>query len=262
MSITVKPSTKWDLERFIYSDPALSETERFVALQVLKTLDNKFRPKIYGLMSQALIGYRVHVWRETVNRAIRQLVILGYFRASWVSVPRATKQGIKGVTRVMCELGPVLRRLVDYGRSDGNVSAGHARGVTVPHPSPAPPGRPGTVGSEVVANSTDRTGEPTGNSARFKRETLGKWPRLAGKQQPTPIPPRFAELAELERAAIRRGNELEFGFDSEEFAELTDDEDTARDYAARIAGARRRAADQAALGHRNQPRRRPPRSRR
>jgi hypothetical protein len=262
MSITVTPSTKWDLERFIYSDPALSETERFVALQVLKTLDNKFRPVKSGLLSQALIGYRVHVWRETVNRAVRRLVFLGYFTASWVSVPRATAQGIKGVTRVMHGLGPVLRKLVDKNISSRTVPAGQTHGVTVTHPSPAPPGRPGTVGSEVVAKSTDRRGGPDENSARFKRETLGKWPRLAGRQQPTPIPPRFAELAELERAAIRRGNKLEFGFDSTEFAELVDDEDTAREYAARLAGARRRAAASVALEHRHQPRRRPPRSQR
>jgi len=262
MSVTVTPSTKWDLERFIYSDPALSETERFVALQLLKTLDNKFRPVRSGLMSQALIGYRVHVWRETVNRAVRRLVFLGYFTASWVSVPRATKQGIKGVTRVLHQLGPVLRKLVEKNRSSGDVSAGQPRGVTVTHPSPTPPGRPGTVGSEVAANSADRTGEPPGNSARFKRETLEKWPRLAGRQQPTPTPPRFAELAELERAAIQRGNKLEFGFDSAEFADLIDDEDTAREYAARLAGARRRAAERAVPEHRNQPRRRPPRSKR
>lgn len=262
MSVTEKPFTKWDLERFIYSDPALSETERFVALQILKTLDNKFRPVDAGLMSQSLIGYRVHVWRETVNRAVRQLRALGYFVMSWVSVQRRTLQGIKGVTRVKCELGPVLRRFVEKRRSKTGVSAGQTHGVTVPHPSPAPPGRPGTVGSEVAANSADRTGEPPGNSARFKREILDKWPRLAGRQQPTPVPPRFAELAELERAAIRRGNKLEFGYDSEEFAELTDDEDAARDYAARLAGARQRAADQSALEHRNQPRRRPPRSQR
>src|SRR5579859_2915789 len=166
MSVTVTPSTKWDLERFIYSDPALSETERFVALQLLKTLDNKFRPVRSGLMSQALIGYRVHVWRETVNRAVRRLVFLGYFTASWVSV--------------LHQLGPVLRKLVEKNRSSGDVSAGQPRGVTVTHPSPTPPGRPGTVGSEVAANSADRTGEPPGNSDRFKRETLEKWPRLAG----------------------------------------------------------------------------------
>jgi len=77
MSVTVKPSTKWDLERFIYSDPALNGVERFVALQILKTLDNKFRPVKAGLMSQALIGWRVHAWRETVNRAVRKLVTLG-----------------------------------------------------------------------------------------------------------------------------------------------------------------------------------------
>lgn len=254
MSIIAKPSTKWDLERFIYSDPALNGVERFVALQILKTLDNKFRPVRSGLMSQALIGYRVHAWRETVNRAVRKLVILGYFRKTWISVPRATRQGIKGVTRVWCELGPVLRRLVDYGRSDGKVSAGQPHGVTGNHPSPAPPGRPGTVGSQVIANSADRTGDANGNSAQFKRETLEKWPRLAGtRPAPTPTPPPYAELAERQREAIARGNRLEFG--TEEAAELADDE-----YTARLADARRRQA--AELGHRQQPRRRPPRSHR
>jgi len=263
MRVTVTPSTKWDLERFIYSDPALNGVERFVALQILKTLDNKFRPVRAGLMSQALIGYRVHAWRETVNRAVRKLVILGYFRASWVSVPRATKQGIKGVTRVMCELGPVLRRLVDYGRTDDRVSPGQPRGVTGTHPSPTPPGRPGTVSGEVVAKSADRSGEPPENSARFKRETLSRWPRLAGSKPRdvtalrSHLPIGLARDHDAYRAHLAE-LDTELGLAG---PELSADEDEARYLEAR----RRKAAayrDELARLERHQPRRRPPRSHR
>jgi hypothetical protein len=105
----------------------------------------------------------------------------------------------------------------------------------------------------VIAKSADRTDNASGNSARFKRETLDNWPRLAGERpKPTPTPPPYAELADRQAAAIALGNRLEFG--SEEELELADDE-----YAARVADARRRMAE---LGHRQQPRRRSPRSRR
>lgn len=253
MSLTSHPCSKWDVERFIYTDPALSTTERWVAVQILKSLDNKFRPVTGALMSQALIGYRLHKWRETVNRAVRKLVILGYFRTSWVSVNRSTVQGIKGVTRVMCELGPVLRRLVETGRTDGSVSAGQPRGVSSPHPSPTPPGRPMTAGDAVLAKSADRMSGSRENDADFKRKTLDRWPRLAGKPQATPAPPRFEDLAERQRAAIARGEELGLGAD-----ELSADE-----YAARWHDRARRGADQlrARLTGRVQPRRLP-RSRR
>lgn len=248
-TLTRSPLTKWDLERFVYGDPALNSTQRFVAIQVLKTLDNKFRPRESGLMSQALIGHRIARWRETVNRALRHLVVLGYFRTSWVSVNRETAQGIKGVTRVMCELGPVLRRLVETHRSDGRVPAGKARGVTLSHPSPTPPGDPGTVSGSVIAKSEDRNSGPSEISASFKRKTLAEWPRLAGKPQRTPVPPAFAELAALQAAALER--DIELGLEG--YLELSDDE-----YAARIADKRRRAdqAARAALEGRNQPRRR------
>lgn len=251
-TVTPNPCSKWDVERFIYTDPALSTSERWVAVQILKTLDNKFRPVRSALMSQALIGYRLHKWRETVNRAVRKLVVLGYFRTSWVSVNRATVQGIKGVTRVMCELGPVLRRLVETGRTDGTVSAGQPRGVTSPHPSPTPPGGPGTVGSSVIAKSADRTSGASETDADFKRKTLERWPRLAGKQQPTPAPPRFAELAERQRAAIQRGDELAGA----------DDELSADEYAARIQDRRRRGAERIRAGLTRVQPRRLPRSRR
>lgn len=258
MSVTLKPFNKWDLERFIYSDPALNSTERFVAIQVLKSLDNRFRPVRAGLMSQSLIGYRVARWRETVNRSLRKLVILGYFSTSWVSVPRSTAQGIKGVTRVLCELGPVLRKLVENRSLKPGVFAGQARGVTVSHPSQALPGHPGTVGSEVIAKSADRTSGPSENHADFKRKTLEQWPRLAGKQQPTQTAAPFAELAERQRAAIARGDELEIS-EQEELARLADrgrriiSSATTR----RLAGLRDELA-----ARRNQPRRTPPRSQR
>lgn len=252
-TVTPAPFSKWDLERFIYGDPALNSTQRFVAIQVLKTLDNRFRPRESGLMSQALIGYRVRRWRETVNRALRHLVALGYFRTSWVSVNRPTAQGIKGVTRVMCELGPVLRKLVEKNTSNGHVSAGKAHGVTLSHPSPTPPGDPGTVGGPVIANSADRKSGASEISAQFKRKTLADWPRLAGRQR-TPVPAAFADLAALQAAALER--DLELGLEA--YLELSDDE-----YEARIADKRRRAdqALRAELAGRNQPRRRP-RSRR
>lgn len=244
MSVARAPLSKWDLERFVYTDPALSTTERWVAVQILKTLDNKLRPVNAGLMSQTLIGYRLHKRRESVNRALRKLVVLGYFRTRWITVQRATAQGVKGVTRVLAELGPVLAGLVEKRRSRDAVSAGKPRGVTSPHPSPTPPGHPGTVSGSVIANSADRKGEGD-DSARFKRETLDQWPRLAGSRpKPTPAPPRFAELelrtdgAELDSATQMSGDE----------------------YEARVAAARERQR-LAELARRNQPRRLP-RSRR
>lgn len=248
MSVTRTPFTKADLERFIYTDPALSTTERWVAVQILKTLDNRFQPVTGRLMSQALIGYRLNKWRESVNRAVRKLVILGYFHATWVSVDRATKQGIKGVTRVLHELGPVLRKIVENQNIKPGVFPGQPRSVISHHPSPTPPGSPGTVGDYVIAKSADRNSGALENLADFKRKTLEQWPRLAGKQRGTPIPASFAELAELERAAIARGDQLAGTGPDEEML-------TADEYAARLQDARRRA------GERNQPRRSPRRHR-
>lgn len=256
-SLTRKPFSKWDLERFIYADPALSTSERWVAVQILKTLDNRFRPVESGIMSQALIGFRIHKWRETVNRAVRKLRILGYFATRWVSVDRATAQGIKGVTRVRCELGPVLRKLVENRSLKPGVSAGQPHGVTSHHPSPTPPGSPGTVGGYVVAKSADRNGGAEDQS-EFRAKTLAQWPRLAGgRQQPTPTPPAFAELAERQRAQIARGEELELG-DEEELARLADQQKRSISAATkeRLAGLRDELA-----GRRRQPRRLP-RSRR
>lgn len=246
-SVTPAPFSKWDLERFIYSDPALSTTERWVAVQILKTLDNKFRPVMSGLMSQALIGWRLHKWRESVNRAVRKLVLLGYFCKSWVTVDRDTAQGVKGVTRVMCELGPVLRKLTEGRITRPGLSAAQARGGTSHHPSPTPPGAPGTVGDPVVANSADRNGGALENRSEFRAKTLGQWPRLAGRQRPTAQPPPFAELAELERLAMTRDAELGL----ELFTQISDDE-----LEARRADSRRRQAG-LVPGQRIQPRRRP-----
>lgn len=252
-TLTRAPFGKWDLERFIYTDPALSTTERWVAVQMLKTLDNKFRPVESSLMSQALIGFRLHKWRESVNRAVRKLRVLGYFVTRWVTVNRSTAQGIKGVTRVRAELGPVLRKLVENQSTKPGVSAGQPRGVTLHHPSPTPPGRPGTVGGYVVAKSADRNSGAEDQS-ESKRKILEQWPRLAGgRPRPTPMPPAFAELAELQRAAIARGEELELG-DEEELARIA-----GRDRRGISAATRQRLAglrDELA-GQRNQPRRLP-----
>jgi hypothetical protein len=256
-SVTRTPFSKWDLERFIYTDPALSTTERWVAVQILKTLDNRFRPVEGALMSQALIGFRLHKWRESVNRSVRKLRTLGYFITRWVSVNRSTAQGIKGVTRVRCELGPVLRKLVENESSKPGVCAGQPHGVTLHHPSQTLPASPGTVGSSVVAKSADRRGGAEDQS-EFKRKTLAEWPRLAGsKPQPTPTPPAFAELAERQRAAIARGDELELG-DEEELARVAYQErrGISASTRERLAGLREELAER-----RRQPRRLP-RSRR
>lgn len=256
-SVTRAPFSKWDLERFIYTDPALSTTDRWVAVQILKTLDNRFRPVESALLSQALIAFRLHKARESVNRAVRKLRTLGYFITRWVSVDRSTAQGIKGVTRVRAELGPVLRKLVERQSTKPGVSAGRPRGVTPHHPSPTPPGSPGTVGSSVVAKSADRNGGAEDQS-EFKRKTLGQWPRLAGSRpHPTPMPPMFAELLERQRAAIALGDELELG-EEEELARLAGRERRGITAATRqrLAGLREELA-----GRRNQPRRLP-RSRR
>lgn len=246
MSVSVTPFKKWDIERVFYGDPALSTVERFVALQILKSLDDKFRPRRADLHSQALIGSRVHAWRESVNRAVRKLVILGYFRASWVTVQRHTKQGIRGVTRVMCELGPVLRKLVDDSSSE--VAAGKPRGVMSHHPSPAPPGSPRSQGDDVVTKSAGSSGVRTTDVAEFRRKTLGQWPRLAGskpesaERRPSSVP--VGELTEQ-----RGGAELA------SYTELSADQ-----AAARIEKSRKRLA--ASLDQRSQPRRKLPRSRR
>jgi hypothetical protein len=240
MSLTVQPFKKWDIERFFYTDPILSTTERFVAIQLLKSLDDKFRPVRANLHSQALIGYRVHAWRETVNRVVRKLVLLGYFRARWTTVNRQTKQGIKGVTRVMVELGPILRKLVDDAGQ--TISPSQARGVMSHHPSPTPPGGPMSLGAEVVTKSAGSNGATREDTAKFRRETLAQFKRLAEQRPPSasrlPSSTPFAELTER-----RDGAELP------STTELSDAE-----YAERI---RKSRARMAALGQRSQPRRKP-----
>lgn len=245
MSVTVRPFKKWDVIRLFETDPILTTSERYVGLQLLRSLDDKFRPVLVNLHSQALIGSRVHVWRETVNRVVRKLVLLGYFRTRWVSVNRQTKQGIKGVTRVLVELGPVLRRLVDDSRQP--VSAGQPRGVMSHHPSPTPPGGPVSVGGEVVTKSAGSNGVTREDTPEFRRKTLADFKRLAGSRPPSasrlPSSTPFAELVDR-----RDGAELPSA------TELSDDEAAER--------LRRSRERMASLGQRSQPRRRPPRSHR
>lgn len=262
-SLTAKPSSKWDLERFIYTDPALSSTERFVAIQLLKTLDDRFEPDKSKAMSQRFIGWRIHRWRSTVNRAFARLKTLGYFRGAWRSVNRKTAQGIKGVTRVIVSLGPVLRRLVETGRTDGKVSAGQARGVSPDHPSPPLPGIPGTVSGEVIANSADRKGHSDGLDRESKRKTLAEWPRLAGSapvlasRLPSSRPAAEANMAYYDPARYR---ELLGDLD-----ESASEQELTEEYLAlaeaRASSARRGAAAARDLLQRRQPRRQP-RSRR
>lgn len=243
MSIAIKPFKKWDVIRVFETDPILTTSERYVALQLLRSLDDKFRPVLVNLHSQALIGHRVHVWRETVNRVVRKLVVVGYFRTRWVTVNRKTKQGIKGVTRVLIELGPVLRKLVDDAQPP--VSAGQPRGVMSHHPSPTPPGSPVSVGSDVDAKSAGSNGVTREDTPEFRRKTLADFKRLAGSRPPSasrlPSSTPFADLVDR-----RDGAELPGA------TELSEAE-----AAERLRRSRERMAN---LVQRNQPRHRPPRS--
>lgn len=187
MSITRKPFRKWDLERWFYTDPLLSTTDRAVARQILAQMDNAFRPAVLSLKSQAFIGGRVACWRETVNRSLRKLCTLGYFAKSRITVQRQTKQGIKGVTRVLVELGEVTRPLVDNGRGKTSSSA---HSVISHHPPRTPPGTMGSVCPDVVTKSADRRGDAPRLDSESKREALAQWPRLAGSKPETtdPVP--------------------------------------------------------------------------
>lgn len=180
MTIPGKPFSKWDLRKWFYTDPLLSTLERFVAIELLTCLDNKFRARLPKLDSQAVLGARVGAHRESVNRALRKLRSLGYFSTTWKTVQRQTAQGIKGVTRVLIEIGPVVRHYIDTGQY---VSAARARGVMSRHPSQALPALPGSGGDEAVAKSTDRSCERDELDPEDKRKALGQWPRLAGSKE-------------------------------------------------------------------------------
>lgn len=180
MSITGKPFSKWDLRKWFYTDPLLTTLERFVAIELLSCMDNKFRPRLKKLDSQAMLGARVGAHRESVNRALRKLKTAGYFSTTWKTVQRDTAQGIKGVTRVLIEVGPVVRAYILTGQL---VSPDQARGVMSRHPSQALPVSPGTGGVEAVAKSTDRSRERDELDPEDKRKALGQWPRLAGSKE-------------------------------------------------------------------------------
>ncbi len=234
-----------------YGNPLLSPTERLVALRVLKTWDkDTFEPVASELPSQTLVGHWVGCWRSTVCRAMRKLVALGYFRVTWVTIQKVTKQGVKGVTRVMVSPGREIDKLIHPEKSAGqDVSAGQVRGVTSAHTSRTHQGGGVAVSSGVIANSTDRSGEGAVDNAKSKRKTLANWPRLAGAK---PI------LASSLPSAVPFAD-LEYRSDGAElksYTELDDDEIEARRQAAR-----RRDARAAELARRQQPRRLP-RSRR
>lgn len=253
MSIQKTAFKPWDLERVFYGNPFLSKTERCTAVHIIKSWDKKFRPIDTKIASQALVGHWIGCWRSTVNKALRKLVVLGYFRTTWKSVQRLTKQGIKGVTRVYVTPGPELKKLL---YPVDTVSAGQAHGETPSHPSQALPGRFVPVRDDVVAKSADRSGEPASNTREFRRKTLAEWPRLAGSKPISadrlPSAVRYADYVPSTHGAEMPG-----------YTELSDEEAYARvknrldkDVAARGAAAARQ------LLQRNQPRRQPPRSKR
>ena len=252
MSLTVSPSRPWDLERMFYGNPLLTKTERLVAIRVLKTWHpDTFEPIASILPSQTLVGHWIGAWRSTVCRALRQLVALGYFRVTWVTVQKLTKQGIKGVTRVMVSPGPEVDKLIHPPEktADQLVLPGQVLGVTSTHTSRTHQGENVAVGSGEIANSADRSGSTSADEAETRRKTLANWPRLAGAKPilasnlPSAVP--FAELA------VRTD-----GAELAAYTELDEDE-----RAARLQAARQKAARAAELAQRQQPRRLP-RSRR
>lgn len=249
-SVTARVFMPWDLERFIWGNSLLTKTERSVAVQILRSWDRKFWPVDGRVASQTLIGHWVGCWRSTACRALRKMVALGYFRTTWRSVKKQTAQGWKGVTRVLVMPGPELMKIICAERPD--VCAAQAHCVTSTHTSRTHQARPVTVGSSEIANSAVRSGLADSDPAQFKRETLRDWPRLAGSRPPS---------AERLPSSIPY-DELELRTDGAELGDLSGDE-----YAARLAERRRvlAAAERARLDElatRQQPRRRPPRSRR
>jgi hypothetical protein len=240
--IAPTPFTRWDLERVFYGNPLLSPAERKTAVLILKSWDNKLRPVDCHLASQALIGFWAGHWRSTICRAVRKLVVLGYFRTTWRTVQRKTKQGIRGVTRVYVTPGPEMLRLL---QAPSDVSAGDGRGVTSDHPSRPLPARSVAVSDGVIANSADRKGPEPSDSRNDRRKALAEWPRLAGSRPITAgrllsaVP--FADLEFSTAGAEIPG-----------YTDLSDDEAAARLEAKRRAAAEALRED---LARRQQPRR-------
>lgn len=251
MSVSITPSMPWDLERFFWGNPDLTTTERAVAVQILRSWDRKFWPVDSKLASQTLIGHWAGCWRSTACRAIRKMVTLGFFRVTWVSVKKQTKQGWKGVTRVHVSPGRELMKLICPARPD--VCAAQAHCVTSSHTSRTHQASPVTVGSSEIANSADRSGGTDVDTAQFKRKTLADWPRLAGAK------PASADrlLSSIPFAELELGRR-----DGAELGDLSEEEAAARLQAARQRLIRQQAAELEARQQRSQPRRRPPRSQR
>lgn len=207
MSITARPFGKRELRQLFYSDPALSAAERFVAIELMRCMTPRLQPVERLLDSQAALGGRTHHRRETVNRALRKLRSLGYFRTTWKTVQRMTAQGWKGVTRVQIELGPVVQHLISTGQ---RVSPGHAHCVIQRHPSYYLPARGVAVSDDVVANSADRRARRPVDTREHRRSALAQWPRLAGgrpvraDQLPSSVPPSHPSIGGIAPAAAYR----------------------------------------------------------
>ena len=202
MSVNGRPFGRWDLRRMFETDPLLSSTDRAVAIRLLASMDNKWRPVLIKLDAQAITAARVGCWRETVCRSVRKLVALGYYRTTWRTVQRRTLQGIRGVTRVQVSIGPVVRQFVE----PQHVSAAQRPSVMSHHPPQTPPGQNLSVCTDVVTKRADRKGTGPDLDSESKRKTLAGWGRLAGRRpQPTDPAPRAIPV-ELIRdpAAYRR----------------------------------------------------------
>lgn len=252
MSLTVTPSMPWDLERFFYGNPYLTAAERSTAILILKSWDRQFWPVPTRLASQSLIGHWAGYWRSTICRALRKLVALGYFRTTWVTVRRQTKQGFKGVTRVSVMPGPELLKLIN---PQSDVSAAQVRGVTSPHTPQTPQGATATGGSSQMAKRADRSGGTAVDNSEFKRKTLENWPRLAGSK---PISAdRLPSAVRFEDLELRTD-----GADVVSYVDLDPAEAAARLQAARIRANRAAELQAQQQQQRNQPRRRPPRQQR
>lgn len=192
MSITARPFKIWDCERLFWTDPNLSAMEKSLGVRLLRLFRDDFTVPDTRLKSQREFGYQLGMRRETVNRALRKLVFLGYFRTTWKTISASTAQGIKGVTRVLVAPGRVILEKT----AAREVSAGKPRGVTETH-TPAPPGgRPGTDCASVVTQSAGSRNLTAPDAPHDRRKTLAQWPRLAGSradlpsQQPSAIPVR------------------------------------------------------------------------
>lgn len=247
MSVSATPFQPWDLERVFYGNPWLSKTERGIAVLIVKKCwDGGTWPVDSQLASQTLLGHWFGCWRSTVCRALRKLVALGYFRTTWKTVQRQTKQGWKGVTRVYVTPGPELEKLISPVQE---VSAGQGRGVTSAHTSQPLQARPVAVSDSVIANSADRTDASTADKREDRRKTLADWPRLAGSKpiSASRLPSAVPYTADF---ADKRD-----GADLPSYTELSDEEAAARLQQRRVAAAAKVRAEIAAP--RKQPRRKP-----